>query len=114
MHLVATYRAGSHAAAGPKRLNRSFSVTYLVAIIKYRSSFNAYSPDVPGCVAGAADLETIRDELAKALQQHLTVMMEDGEALPEARTMEITGGDLTAEEELIEVGAVEVQAELEQ
>lgn len=107
MHCVASYRVGSHAAAGPKLLRRSFCVSYLVVILKYRSSFNAYYPDVPGCVALSSDLGTVRDNIVKGLELHLTFMVKAGKPLPEAHTTEVT--DLEAEEQLIEVGVVEVR-----
>jgi predicted RNase H-like HicB family nuclease len=46
------------------------------------SNYSACSPDVPGCVATGATIETCVREMREALIGHLDVMREHGEALP--------------------------------
>jgi predicted RNase H-like HicB family nuclease len=55
---------------------------FLVLIEKGDSSYGAYSPDVPGCIAvGDTEEETLQ-LMKEALQGHLEVMAQDGDPLP--------------------------------
>ncbi len=47
------------------------------------SNYSAWSPDVPGCVATGETIQECVREMRAALTGHLSVMREDGEALPE-------------------------------
>jgi predicted RNase H-like HicB family nuclease len=47
------------------------------------SSYSAWSPDVPGCVAAGPTVEACVSEMRGALTGHLEVMREHGEAIPE-------------------------------
>jgi predicted RNase H-like HicB family nuclease len=63
---------------------------YLVVVEKSESGYGAFSPDVPGCFAvGATELETLQ-RFHEALQDHLELLAESGEQLPEPSTMSVT------------------------
>jgi predicted RNase H-like HicB family nuclease len=47
------------------------------------SNYSAWSPDVPGCVATGATIDTCIQEMRAALAGHLDAMREHDEALPE-------------------------------
>jgi predicted RNase H-like HicB family nuclease len=47
------------------------------------SNYSAWSPDVPGCVAAGATIDSCIDEMHQALVGHFDVMREHGEAIPE-------------------------------
>lgn len=52
--------------------------------------FDAWSPDVPGCVAlGDTETETLA-EMAEAIRLHLEVLRERHEALPVSATVSAT------------------------
>jgi len=57
---------------------------FLVLIEKGETSFGAYSPDVPGCVAVGDSEEEVLHLMEEALQAHLELMAQDGEPLPGA------------------------------
>jgi predicted RNase H-like HicB family nuclease len=52
------------------------------------SDFGVSFPDLPGCVTAGRTLEEARTMAAEALTLHLAGMVEDGEALPEASTLD--------------------------
>ena len=55
---------------------------YAVVIERGESSFGAYVPDLPGCVAvGETEAET-RALIREAIEFHLDGMREDGEGIP--------------------------------
>lgn len=55
----------------------------LVIIEKGDSSYGAYSPDVPGCVAVGDTREEVEQRMREALQLHLDLMREEHIPLPE-------------------------------
>ncbi|MBA2501656.1 MAG: type II toxin-antitoxin system HicB family antitoxin [Pyrinomonadaceae bacterium] len=56
---------------------------YAVIIEKGESSFGAYVPDLPGCVAVAdTEAEALR-LIQEAVEFHLEGMREDGQPIPE-------------------------------
>jgi predicted RNase H-like HicB family nuclease len=56
---------------------------YSIVIERSNTGFSAWSPDVPGCCAvGDTEEETTRN-LREALTDHLRVMREIGEDIPE-------------------------------
>lgn len=61
---------------------------YLVIIEKGPTSYGAYAPDVPGCVAVAKTSEEALRRFEEALESHLELIQEDGEPLPEATYIE--------------------------
>ena len=70
---------------------------YLVVYEKGPTSYSAYSPDLPGCVAAGSTLEETRENIRGAIELHLFGLREDGLPVPEGR-----GAD-EAEAEIVEV-----------
>jgi predicted RNase H-like HicB family nuclease len=68
---------------------------YTVIIEKSRTGYSAYVPDVPGCVAAAVTREDTLRLMSEALPDHLQLMLESGEVIPEP----------TSTAELIEIAA---------
>ncbi|HEX4715025.1 MAG TPA: type II toxin-antitoxin system HicB family antitoxin [Ktedonobacteraceae bacterium] len=58
----------------------------LVVIEKGESSYGAYSPDVPGCVAVGDTREEALRLFREALQGHLELMRDEHLPLPEPQT----------------------------
>lgn len=57
------------------------------------TSFGVSFPDVPGCVSAGDTLDEALANAAEALGGHLSIMRMDGEAEPEARSLEAIGAD---------------------
>jgi predicted RNase H-like HicB family nuclease len=56
---------------------------YLVVIEKGDSSYGAYVPDLPGCVAVGETPEEVRTLIHDAIVMHLEALRADGEPIPE-------------------------------
>ena len=56
---------------------------YLVVIEKGASSFGAYVPDLPGCVAAGKTRAEVSELIHDAIEFHLEGMKEDGLPIPE-------------------------------
>jgi predicted RNase H-like HicB family nuclease len=52
------------------------------------SDFGVSFPDFPGCVTAGRTLEEARELAVEALTLHVAGMIEDGDALPEASTLD--------------------------
>jgi predicted RNase H-like HicB family nuclease len=62
---------------------------YIAYLHKDKSSdFGVSFPDFPGCVTAGKTLEEARKLAVEALTLHMAGMIEDGEALPEASTLD--------------------------
>lgn len=59
---------------------------YAIVIEKGESSYGAYVPDVPGCVAVGDTLDETRHSIREALEFHFDGMREDGLVIPEPTT----------------------------
>ncbi len=59
----------------------------LVIIEKGETSYGAYSPDVPGCVAVGDSREEVEQRMREALRSHLQMMREQHLPLPEPQTV---------------------------
>lgn len=59
---------------------------YLVVIEKGESSFGAYVPDLPGCIAAAKTEEEVRTLIREAIEFHIEGLKEDGEPKSLQRT----------------------------
>jgi predicted RNase H-like HicB family nuclease len=57
---------------------------YAVIIEEGESSFGAYVPDLPGCIAVADSKEEVMTLIQEAIEFHLEGLREDGEPIPEA------------------------------
>ena len=63
---------------------------YLVVIEKGPSSFGAYVPDLPGCVAAAESKGEVLTLIKEAIEFHLKGLKEDGQPIPSpASTSEV-------------------------
>ena len=56
---------------------------YAVVIEKGESSYGAYVPDLPGCIATGDTREEVLRLIHEAIEFHLQGLKEDGEAIPE-------------------------------
>ena len=54
---------------------------------KTETGYSGYVPDLPGCVAAGATLEEATELIRGAIRMHLAGMAEDGEAIPEPKTI---------------------------
>ena len=55
---------------------------YLVIVEKGPTSFGAYVPDLPGCVATGGSLAEVGAQIREAIEFHLDGMREDGIPIP--------------------------------
>jgi predicted RNase H-like HicB family nuclease len=55
---------------------------YLVVIEKGPTSFGAYVPDLPGCVAAASTRREVKKLIREAIQLHVQDMRQRGEPIP--------------------------------
>ena len=56
---------------------------YAVISERGATSFSAYLPDLPGCIAAAETEEEVEQLIREAIEFHLECMREDGEPIPE-------------------------------
>ncbi|HWN97577.1 MAG TPA: type II toxin-antitoxin system HicB family antitoxin [Methylomirabilota bacterium] len=59
---------------------------YTIVIEQGDTSFGAYVPDLPGCVAAAESREEVVKLIHEAIDEHLQVMREEGMPVPAARS----------------------------
>jgi predicted RNase H-like HicB family nuclease len=55
---------------------------YLVVIEKGESSFGAYVPDLPGCVAAGESEAEVQQLIREAIEFHIEGLREHGEPVP--------------------------------
>jgi predicted RNase H-like HicB family nuclease len=55
---------------------------YLVVVEKGPTSFGAYVPDLPGCVAAGETREEVLALIHEAIEFHLDGLKEDGQPIP--------------------------------
>jgi len=60
---------------------------YLVLYEKGPTSWGAYIPDLPGCVAAGDTLEEVKQLIREGMELHLDSMREDGDPIPEPTTL---------------------------
>jgi predicted RNase H-like HicB family nuclease len=56
---------------------------YAIVIEKAAENYSAYVPDLPGCVASAATVEAIEEEIRAAIRFHIEGLEADGLEIPE-------------------------------
>jgi predicted RNase H-like HicB family nuclease len=56
---------------------------YAVVIEKADGNYSAYVPDLPGCVATGATVETVEAEIRDAIRFHIDGLKADGLQVPE-------------------------------
>ena len=54
---------------------------YAIVIEKANANYSAYVPDLPGCVATAATVREIKNEIREAIRFHIEGLKEDGSTL---------------------------------
>jgi predicted RNase H-like HicB family nuclease len=59
---------------------------YLIVIEKAEKNYSAYVPDVPGCISTGRTVAKTVQNMKEALEGHLQMMAEDGEAIPDPAT----------------------------
>ncbi len=57
---------------------------YAIVVEKGPTSYGAYVPDLPGCVAAAETREEVVQLIREAIEFHLEEMRNEGLAVPEA------------------------------
>lgn len=55
---------------------------YLVVVEKGPTSFGAYVPDLPGCIAVGESREEVLASIQEAIEFHLEGLKQDGEPIP--------------------------------
>jgi predicted RNase H-like HicB family nuclease len=59
---------------------------YLVVIERGPTSFGAYVPDLPGCVAVGESRPEVERLIREAIEFHIEGLREDGHAVPEPKS----------------------------
>ena len=59
---------------------------YTVVIEQGPTSYGAYVPELPGCVAVAGTREEVAVLIGEAIASHLEVLAEEGLSIPEPRS----------------------------
>ena len=59
---------------------------YLVIVENGSSSYGAYVPDLPGCVAVGDTKDEVLTLIREAIKFHLDGMAQDGEPIPQPRS----------------------------
>jgi predicted RNase H-like HicB family nuclease len=62
---------------------------YVVIIEHGPTSFGAYVPDLPGCVAVGETEAEVRRLIREAIALHLESLREDGQPIPEPRSQSV-------------------------
>lgn len=60
---------------------------YAIIIEKGETSYGAYVPDLPGCVAVGETLEEIEALIREAIEFHIEGLREDGLPIPEPTSL---------------------------
>jgi predicted RNase H-like HicB family nuclease len=63
---------------------------YAVIIEGSGSTFSAYVPDLPGCVAAGSSLEEVERLIRDAIRLHIKSLEEHGEPVPKPSTAAVT------------------------
>ena len=56
---------------------------YLVIVEKGPTSYGAYVPDLPGCIAAADSRDEVLRLIREAIELHIDGLREDGQPIPE-------------------------------
>lgn len=60
---------------------------YAIIIEKGETSYGAYVPDLPGCVAVGETLKEVETLIREAIEFHIEGLREDGLPIPEPTTL---------------------------
>ena len=63
------------------------NMKYAIVIETGETSYGAYVPDLPGCVAVAETVAEVRTLIQEAIAFHLEALVEDGLLIPQPRTL---------------------------
>lgn len=55
---------------------------YLVVVEKGTTSFGAYVPDLPGCIAAGGTREEVLDLIREAIEFHIEGLRQEGQPVP--------------------------------
>jgi predicted RNase H-like HicB family nuclease len=55
---------------------------YMVVVEKGATSFGAYVPDLPGCIATGESRDEVLNLIREAIELHLEGLREDGQPIP--------------------------------
>lgn len=61
----------------------SQTMQYLVIVEKGPTSYGAYVPDLPGCIAAADSRDEVLQLIREAIEFHIEGLREDGHPIPE-------------------------------
>ena len=70
----------------PRLLEAQETMNCTVLFEKSPTSYGAYVPDLPGCVAVAETRQEVVQLIKGAIEMHLKGMREDGDPIPEPAT----------------------------
>ncbi len=56
---------------------------YLIVLEKGPTSYGAYVPDLPGCIAVGETLDEVRELIHEAIIFHVETLQEEGNAIPQ-------------------------------
>lgn len=73
---------------------------YLVIIRRTSTGYSVDVPDLAGCVATGMNVEHARQMIAEAIQMHIELMQQSGEAIPAPSTTYEFAVDESSPEEL--------------
>jgi predicted RNase H-like HicB family nuclease len=59
---------------------------YTVIVEKGPTSWDAYVPDLPGCIAAAESREEVLQLIREAVEFHIEGLRQQGESVPEPRS----------------------------
>jgi predicted RNase H-like HicB family nuclease len=62
-------------------------VRYAVVIEKADGNYSAYVPDLPGCIATAATVAAVEEEIRAAIRFHIDGLAADGAEVPEPTSL---------------------------
>lgn len=62
-------------------------VKYAIVVERAEGNYSAFVLDVPGCIATGATVEEVKQRLGEALADHLALLSEDGDPVPEPTTL---------------------------
>lgn len=60
---------------------------YAILFERTDTGYSAHVPDLPGCIAAGSTLEETTGLIRGAIRMHLAGMVEDGEPIPEPKTI---------------------------
>ena len=75
-----------HIVSDAEDRKRRQPVEYAVIYEKSETGYSAYVPDLPGCIATGRTRTAVKRRVRTAIQMHLELMAEGGEAAPPSNT----------------------------